>query len=101
MEDVDTDGEDHCLIGNTLVWTDQGKRPIRALVGTAGRVLSSDGCYHTYHGARRTRRQAEVFTVELEDGSTVTATANHRFLLADGTWKRLDQLRPGDDLKKV
>ena len=101
VEDVDTDGEDHCLIGDTLVWTDQGKRPIRALVGTGGRVLSSDGCYHTYHCARRTRRQAEVFTVELEDGSTVTATANHRFLLADGTWKRLDQLRPGDDLKKV
>lgn len=101
VEDIDTDGEDHCLIGDTLVWTEQGGKPIKALVGTSGRVLSSDGRYHSYHSARRTQRGAEVFTVELEDGTTVTATANHRFMLSDGTWKRLDELRPGDDLKEV
>lgn len=101
VEDVDTNGEDHCLVGDTQVWTDTGKKPIRALVGTSGRVLSSDGNYHVFHDVRRTQRQVQVFTVELEDGSTVTATANHRFLLADGTWKRLDELRPGDDLKKM
>lgn len=100
-EDVDTNGEDHCLVGDTQVWTDTGKKPIRALVGTSGQVLSSDGNYHVFHDVRRTQRQVQVFTVELEDGSTVTATANHRFLLADGTWKRLDELRPGDDLKKM
>ncbi len=100
-EDVDTNGEDHCLVGDTQVWTDTGKKPIRALVGTSGRVLSSDGNYHVFHDVRCTQRQVPVFTVELEDGSIVTATVNHRFLLTDGSWKRLDELRPGDDLKNM
>lgn len=101
VEDVDTDGEDHCLVGGTTVWTERGKRPIRELVGTQGRVFSSDGRLHAYRGVRCTQRDAEVFTVELEDGSKVTATAGHRFMLADGSWKRLRELRPGDELKKI
>ena len=101
VEDVDTDGEDHCLVGGTTVWTERGKRPIRELVGTQGRVFSSDGRLHAYRGVRCTQRDAEVFTVELEDGSKVTATAGHRFMLADGSWKQLRELRAGDELKKI
>ena len=98
VEDIDTDGEDHCLIGDTEVWTENGREKIAFLVGTSGRVLSSDGRYHEYSDVRMTQKNAPVFTVEMEDGSTVTATANHRFRMSDGTWKRLDELREGDDL---
>lgn len=100
-EDIDTDGEDHCLIGKTMVHTDAGKIPIRQLAGTQGRVLSSDGKYHRYTQCRKTQENVDVFTMELEDGSSVTATANHRFMLKDGTWKRLDELEIGDELKEV
>ena len=98
VEDIDTEGEDHCLIGSTLVWTDKGKKPIADLVGTEGAVLSSDGRYHAYSDVRRTQKEVAVVTVEMDDGTTVTATANHRFRLKDGTWKRLDELEEGDEL---
>ncbi|MBV9852498.1 MAG: replicative DNA helicase, partial [Armatimonadetes bacterium] len=38
-----------------------------------------------------------VFTLTTRTGRTVTATANHPFLTAQG-WRRLDELRPGDVL---
>ena len=98
VEDIDTEMEDHCLIGSTLVWTENGKVPISELVGTTGRVLSSDGKYHQYADVRLTQRNVKVYTIELEDGSKVTATANHRFKLRDGSWKRLDELREDDEL---
>lgn len=98
VEDVDSDGEDHCLTGDTLVWTDGGKVPISQLVGQSGRVLSSDGEYHAFTDCRMTQSNAQAYTVELANGDTVTATANHRFRLTDGSWKRLDELVEGDDL---
>ena len=100
VEDVDTDGEDHCLAGDTLVWTDAGLVRIRDMVGKEGYVLSSDGRYHRYHDARLTQT-AMVYEVMLADGSTVRATANHRFMLSNGEWKRLDELQPGDDIMEV
>jgi hypothetical protein len=102
VEDIDTDGEDHiydeCLTGDTMVWTYNGVRPIKDLVGTTGAVLSHDGEWHSYGDVRKTRENAPVFTIELEDGTSITATENHPFLLADGTWKRLGDLKEGDDL---
>lgn len=100
-EDIDTDMEDHCLIGNTLVWTDKGRKEIRQLVGSEGKVLSSDGAYHKYSDVRMTQKNVKVFKVTLADGSSVTATANHRFKLADGSWKRLDELDEGDELWQI
>ena len=101
VEDVDTDGEDHaydqCLRGDTLVWTSEGKKPIEDMP-TEGYVLSSDGEYHRYHDKRKTQENVPVFTVVMDDGTTVTATANHPFKLKDGTWKRLDELEEGDEL---
>lgn len=101
VEDVDTDGEDHCLIGSTLVHTSKGKKKIKNLVGTTGYVMSSDNQYHRYSDCRMTQENVQVSTVVLKDGSTVTATPNHRFMLADGTWKKLSELKPGDDVKEI
>ena len=102
VEDIDTDGEDHiydeCLVGDTQVWTNDGIKPIKDLIGTTGTVLSHDGEWHSYSNVRKTKENAKVYTIELEDGTKVTATENHPFLLADGTWKRLSELKEGDDL---
>ena len=98
VEDVDTDGEDHCLTGDVMVWTEAGRKRIDELVGSSGRVYSHDGRLHPYSDVRKTQTNVHVYKVTLEDGSTVTATPNHRFLLTDGTWKRMDELEEGDDL---
>jgi hypothetical protein len=52
VEDVDTDGEDHCVTGDTLIDTDTGYRTIRSMVGTTGKVKGSDGQYHRYGWVR-------------------------------------------------
>ena len=98
IEDIDTSMEDHCLIGSTKVWTDKGQIEIKEMVGTNGYALSSDGKYHRYDDVRLTQKGVDVFTVTLDDGSKVTATPNHRFMMSDGTWKRLDELKEGDEL---
>jgi len=87
-EDVDTSGEDHaCLTGETLVITDSGPLSIKDLCGNfAVMVLSHDGKYHQACGAL-TRKAAKVITLHFTDGSKVTCTPDHRFMLADGTWK--------------
>ena len=94
-EDVDTDAEDHCLVGGTWVSTETGTKRIKDLVGKTGRVFSHDGYLHGFSDCRMTQANVDVFTVETDWGD-VTATKNHRFMLKDGAWKRLDELQIGD-----
>lgn len=98
-EDVDTDAEDHCVTGDTLVLTERGWQRMDAL--DALTVVGHDGQYHRFADHRLTQKQVPVLRLTTEDGRTVTATPNHRFLLASGEWKRLDELRPGDELMEV
>ena len=100
-EDVDTAAEDHCLAGDTMVKTADGYLTIKDLSDTIGYVMSYDGKYHKYTDCRKTQTNVDTFTITTDDGRTVTATKNHKFLLADGTWKRLDELQIGDELWEV
>lgn len=47
---------------------------------------------------RKTRSKVSVFKVTLDDGSFIRATADHRFMLRDGSYKQLKQLKTGDRL---
>ncbi len=90
-----------CVTGDTLVMLADGRRgSIRDLVGTTPHVMavSSDG--------RITTAQSEcvwrvgtrpVFSVRLASGRCIRATAQHRFLGADG-WQRVSTLQVGDRL---
>jgi hypothetical protein len=101
VEDVDTDAEDHCVTGDTLVLTDSGWLTIQDLCDRVGYVMSHDRQYHKFSECRKTQENVPVFKITTDDGKVVKATANHRFMLADGTWKRLDELRVGDELLEV
>lgn len=101
VEDVDTSMEDHCVTGDTRVLTEKGWLRIEDFADTIRYVVSHDGKLHKCSDVRLTQRNVDVYTVEMEDGQTVTATANHRFMLADGSWKRLDELDAGDELWEV
>ena len=98
-EDVDTELEDHCLTGDTLVLTEDGYRPIERLVGTTGHVMSSDGKLHRYGDVRKTRTNAEILEIELEDGTKIRCTDDHRFMLPDGAWVRAADLSAGMEVK--
>lgn len=99
VEDVDTTQEDHCLVGDTQVLTDEGYRPLKSLVGTEGRVMSHDGTYHKYFDVRLTRKNADILVLELEDGTQIYCTDDHRFMLLDGEWIRAGDLMAGMEVK--
>jgi tRNA-splicing ligase RtcB len=48
--------------------------------------------------ARLTRRDAEVMTIELDNGEQVYCTPDHRFMLRDGTWREAQRLAEGVSL---
>lgn len=93
VEDLDSDLEDHaCLVGSTQVLTDSGYKTIESLVGTEGYVISSDGQLHKYRDCMMTQCQADVYEIELEDGTKITGTADHPIMLEDGSWCALGDL---------
>ena len=98
-EDLNTELEDHCLVGDTRVLTDKGCKTIESLVGTEGKVMSHDGKYHRYHDVRMTRKQADVYCIELEDGTKIYSTDDHRFMLPNGEWIHAKDLVAGMEVK--
>ncbi len=91
---------DGCLTGDTIVNTTEGDIPIAELVGRVGQAY----CYDTkrnlfvagdYYDVRATRKNTEVFEVELEDGRTIKATGDHHVLTQDG-WKPVAGLTQDD-----
>ncbi len=96
--------ESGCLSGETRVWLPDERRwkPIRALAGKKGfRVMA----WNKEAGAWRAQEVSHafctgvkaVFRLETRHGRTIRATANHKFLTAQG-WKRLDALQVGERL---
>ena len=89
-------GRMSCLAGDTLVSTDAGLKPIRE-VREGDRVKTSYGFKIVEEAWSNGRRR--LYRVLLKDGHSIRATADHRFLTGRAdTWKRLDELRPGDSL---
>jgi hypothetical protein len=73
----------HCLSGDTLVWTVEGKRRIADLVGQSGWL-------HTPWGIARfasVHRSGMKLVHHWKCG--LDATAEHRVMLTDGSWSRL------------
>ncbi|MGO8685796.1 MAG: replicative DNA helicase [Candidatus Dormibacteria bacterium] len=90
-----------CLTGESLVWLPDQSRPvpIRDLAGRRDfEVLALNP--ETWQMERRRALRAfhsgvkPVFRLTLRSGRTIRASANHRFLTAEG-WRRLDELTPG------
>ena len=104
VEDVDTDCEDHCLVGDTLILTESGYKPIRELVGTKGMVWGyNNGCavLEPYHSVRKTQKSAEIYEVELEDGTVFKGTGNHPVLCVSGEWKPIQELTDADSIVRI
>ena len=93
VEDLNTEGEDHCFIGDTRVDTILGKRKIKDLVGKEVYVNTLDG-FMKCRSVRKTRKE-EVFKVTLENDKSIVSTADHRYLTSKG-WKQLKELHTGD-----
>ena len=84
IEDVDTNGEDHCFAAGTLVETSTGPVAIEQLPET-GHVLTKFG-YQPYRSARLVKKDAELVRVTLSNGVTIDCTPDHKFLVDTDEW---------------
>ncbi len=97
-----------CVVGTTLIETIDGPQTIRQVIR---RVRNGEDVrVYGYCKERRricvskvtrgglTKKKAKVWKVTLDNGESVTATENHKFLLRNGTYKELRNLREGDSL---
>lgn len=94
-----------CLTMNTEVATTQGVRPIQELVDQQVTVIqynkNTDSIDFADCTVKLTKYVTETIKIELEDGSFIEGTPEHRLMLSDGTYKRLDELTEEDELMEV
>ncbi len=82
MDDVDSDAEDHCLHGDTIVHTlEYGSVPIRELVGKNGHCMTAGGYYAAFSNCRCFQKDAEMLKITTVDNSSITCTPDHRILM--------------------
>ena len=88
-----------CLVPETLVMTDTGCRML-GKVDTGTWIETHEGM--DLVDSRHFKGTQEVFTVNTEEGNTITGTALHKLLLrnekGEFVWAKIGQLRPGDKL---
>jgi len=91
-----------CLVGETQIETKDGIHTLEELEGTTVTVkqYDYDKQEYTYCDADvvLTKYTDELIVIELEDGSIIEGTPDHRIMLADGTYKQLCELTEDDDI---
>lgn len=99
-------GYNPCVTGDTLVAVADGRNAvtIKQLFeeNTPTPVYTSDSEKNVVIGMATkfmlTQKDADIYKVTLDDGSSVRATANHLFMLKDGTYTPVSELLPGQSL---
>lgn len=92
--------EQGCLDGSTIVITDTGSKKISE-IEIGDKVLTDKNRFkevtYAYSPDQISSKDKKFFEVEFDDGSVIRATGNHQFLMADLSWKRLDEISEKDE----
>jgi len=97
------DGNDHCLVGDTLIDTVDGQKTIESLVDTSGYLYAYDietgsKVITEYINCRKTFESAEIWEVELEDGRIIECTYDHPILTSNRGYVKACELTEEDDV---
>lgn len=91
-----------CLVGSTQIVTKLGVMTLRELCGNTVDVLQYNYNIDRYEYANApvvlTKYVTDTIRIELDDGSIFEGTPDHRVMLIDGTYKRLDALTEDDEV---
>lgn len=94
-----------CLDGETIIATTEGDKQLVDLldkdikvvsINNEGNKVISDTCT-----VQPTIKTDTEYQIELEDGTVIKCTPNHRFLLKDGQYKEAQYLTEDDDIVEV
>jgi stage V sporulation protein R len=88
-----------CVVAGTLVFTNHGLVPIEEIVNHQQRLWVSDGEHFRkiYDWAKFPNR--EIIKLRTRRGFVIAGSVTHQILMADGTWKRLDEVQIGDKVR--
>ena len=77
-----------CLTDSQLITTRNGPMALRDAFETGAEIAYDDSGEIRFERASQwfDQGEKEVFQIELEDGSTIECTEDHKFLNQDGTW---------------
>ena len=95
------EGVNPCFTGDTLIETLYGQVPIQELVDKEILVYCYNGekiSISTMKNIRKTGTLKEVWKLTLDNNKTIKATPNHKFMMRDGNYKELRDLKEGDSL---
>jgi len=91
-----------CLVGSTQIITDRGIISLKELCDTTANILQYDYKNDVYKYITApvvmTKYVTDTIKIELDDGSIFEGTPDHRVMLSDGTYKRLDELTESDEV---
>lgn len=89
-----------CVVGDTPVLTDTGYVNIEELAGQRHNIgqYTSESIVYSEALVQRTKYVTETIRVELEDGTIIEGTPEHKVLLSTGEYKALGDLTSSDDL---
>lgn len=85
-----------CVTGDAVVLTDEGERPVSALIGKPFTAIVNGEKYQSLSGFWKTGTH-QVYRIVTDRGS-VRATANHRFKIHSGSWIETKDLVLGDQV---
>ncbi|GAB4204160.1 MAG: hypothetical protein OHK0022_29030 [Roseiflexaceae bacterium] len=88
-----------CLTAGSLLFTQRGVQTLKQIVDERQTVLLSDGeqPQRVYDWAKF--ENYETVALRTRRGLELEGSFNHRVMLPDGSWRRLDELRPGDRVR--
>lgn len=92
-----------CLTGDTKICTEVGVKTLEELAGTSIRVLSLDDNNNVvlssnYARIEQTALVNDLIELELDDGTSIRCTPEHRLLLASCTYKQAKDISTYDKL---
>lgn len=95
----------YCLHGDTSILTTDGEFRIEDMCGKTFRTYSVDSDGNTVISnpttVAMTTMETDYYELELDDGSIIKCTPEHKFMLSDGTYKMAKELSEDDDLMEM
>ena len=94
-------GINPCITGDTLISTTQGQMPVRNLVNTQFTACIEDKDFKSTSVGFWCSGNKDVFRVTLENGNSVKATSNHRFLMDiddKPCWREVGKMKVGQSI---
>jgi intein/homing endonuclease len=91
-------GGNPCVTSDTWIQTSKGFEQVKDLIGTPFKAVVDGKIYNSSNKGFWFTGSKPVYELEMQNGMTIEATSNHKFLKKSGQWVELNDLEEGDTL---